>query len=295
MKDVKFNDMEQNIADLYASMEFDRFLTKDKYFFKEMIAASEQQNNILKNSFKMSIVTSLNKLQGQYEQQAMAQDRYDFVDTFRSKDDLIDRRSFELNDKCIGIIKQRIAKYTEWFYPGLILFPSDVRLTQNFVAMEPMYLADVFTDVIDKHLEPFQQVYRDKTPTYKIDYYNHNLDMLPQEQFGFIMCVNTFPFFHKDLVEKYLTGIFALLRPGGTLLFNYANCDLPNICSRFEDGNYLSYHNEHIMEETYKRIGYEHIYDFVVDPYLQFLEIKKPGEIKSIKTKSTYTMAKNNF
>ena len=157
---------------------------------------------------------------------------------------------FCVTDEINHLVKTSILKYVDWHYPTLQfgcrfngIIPSDapqprkslghiqnevisfLDFDDGLTGGEPFYVCDFDQAAMTNCISRFNPVFRQKICDYKID--SHDLSSLPQEQFGFIFSWHIFNYATLETVELYLAELQKLLRPGGTIMFSYNNCDIP--------------------------------------------------------------------
>jgi hypothetical protein len=94
-----------------------------------------------------------------------------------------------------------------------------------------------------------------------------------------------------DVIKKYLTSFFTLIRPGGTVMFSYNNCDYIEGVELAEQGQQSYAPKRHILKML-EEIGYEILYTYDldnIDPLVKkisWIEARKPGELSTVKAHS---------
>lgn len=180
------------------------------------------------------------------------------------------------------IIRSRIKQHCDWHYPGLQLGSRFKTWSDCLVTCDPLYLesnsAEVLTDIIS--LYPSEYSRRLRTYT--------NVSLLPLGQFGFVLAWNHFNYVAFELIKAQLPTVFALLRPGGTFMFSYNNCDLFTSAIIAENHS-MSYANARIIEEACRNAGFEisASYNEVTDnaeySHISWIEVRKPGVLSTVK------------
>jgi SAM-dependent methyltransferase len=101
------------------------------------------------------------------------------------------------------------------------------------------------------------------------------------QQFGFVCAFRYFEFKPWEVLQQYLDEIFALLRPGGTLLFSFNDCDNWRAVGLTEH-HFCCYTPGRLVREHSRKLGYEitHEHD---DAGTTWLELRKPGTLDSIR------------
>lgn len=182
----------------------------------------------------------------------------------------------ETKQTILGVIGQ----YADWKYPGLEIGPGDGQWTQHLVACEPLYLVDIHEEFLTATKNSFNERFHNKLCCYVTK--ETDLSMLPQNQFGFVFSWNTFNFLTSDLVKQYLEQIFAVLRPGGVSMFSYNNAERPHCAAMVEIG-FMSYLPKTLLCKLALAQGFEILKTVDLEQAVSWIEIKKPGELHTIK------------
>lgn len=193
-------------------------------------------------------------------------------------------------------IVSKITFYCDWHYPTLQINPREQKWIDYMVAGDPLYLTShnptdfkekpEHLGVIKELIQGYPDLYQQRLRLYSIE--NRDYSVLPQNQFGFVLCWDNFNYLSHDKIEKYLKEIFGLLRPGGVLLFSYTNCDIDTMSFRAES-RAAGYTTRRSIEAKVLEIGYE-IIEFKDNPiddafttHISWAELKKPGILKTVK------------
>jgi len=218
----------------------------------------------------------------------------------------IDIPVFEITPDTNHLILARIQKYADWRFSALRLgceyvgqyqidivdnIPQrcnllSIEYSNQLIAGDPLYFCDRDEKLINLVTDHFNDTYKRRTRTYVINI--NDLSVLPQNQFSFIFSWMMFNFFNLEITELYLRNVFNLLRPGGTLMFSYNNSDLEQSAD-LVDINLMHHTPKRILTDLCKTIGFELTaeYDVVNNDslikYISWLEIKRPGELHTIK------------
>jgi SAM-dependent methyltransferase len=122
---------------------------------------------------------------------------------------------------------------------------------------------------------------------YTIDEQDQNpLKDLPQQQFGFILASEFFNYKSIEVISKYLASVYSLLKPGGMLIFTFNNCDTVEGVRQVE-ANFSPYTPATKIKQIVYDIGYEIVAEFSRPPRLSWLEVRKPGELTSMRNGQT--------
>jgi SAM-dependent methyltransferase len=180
------------------------------------------------------------------------------------------------------LVGARIDMYSAWQYPGLEIGPGDGQWTSMLVASDPLYLIDNHKEFLDATSNKFNDDYKRRLRPYVIDFRTNDITSLPSNQIGFAFAWNVFNFFPEYELRQYLTQVFDLLRPGGTLLFSYNNCDTPEQAGFAEEG-WMSWMPKSLLHTVLTDLGYVDIQYFDPLQNISFVEVKKPGIKTTIK------------
>lgn len=209
--------------------------------------------------------------------------RYQKNMRFDTPDWILNRtRSLDTNtEKLLG---DRIKAHTSWQYPGMVMRPAHCPGLESLVALDPLYLVDTHQDL----LEPIQTLF---TPEYqrRLQYYvikeytpDNIFWNLPQTQFGFVYAFRYFEYKPLEIIQQYLDEIFLLLRPGGTFLFSFNDCDQWRSVGSVE--HYSScYTPGRLIRQHIQSMDYQIVYDYQDQSNTTWLELRKPGELDSIR------------
>jgi hypothetical protein len=105
---------------------------------------------------------------------------------------------------------------------------------------------------------------------------------LPDNQFGICVAFDFFNFKPFEIVKQYLIEIHEKLRPGGTLAMTFNDCDRAH-CVALVEKNFCFYTPGTRVKATAKSIGYRQIFSWTDTGNLTWLELRKPGELESIR------------
>ena len=181
------------------------------------------------------------------------------------------------------MISNRIKSYVDWKYPGLIIRPGVETFISDLVALDPLYLVDYSTELLQPALSTFPEEYQRRLRVYEQDPCSSNvLNALPDNQFGMCLAFNFFEFTPLEVVEQYLRNIFNKLRPGGILAMTFNDCDRAH-CVALVEKNFCFYTPGNRVKAIAKSIGYRQMFSWTDMGNLTWLELRKPGELESIR------------
>jgi hypothetical protein len=203
-------------------------------------------------------------------------------------DEAINRRPLHCADYGKELLLSRIGKYSSWQYPAMELNPRHPNIfTTTMVASDPLYLVDIqFEQALTNALSIFTPEYQARLRPYFINGYDFSV--LPKEQFGFVFSANSFEYINLKDIEKCIASIYPLLLPGGTFVFTYNNCEIPN-SARLAENNLRSYTTQSQLLTFASKLGFEvsDVFNFSDGQPLSWIELKKPGTLKTIKGHQT--------
>lgn len=178
------------------------------------------------------------------------------------------------------IIRQRILLHTDWKYPALEIGCYDGYWTQYLVAADPLYIIDSHRDFLDSTASRFPQEYQRRLRQYHL--VNHDMSMLPSDQFGFIFSWGYFNYVSMDTMKQYLQQVMNLLRPGGVFMFSYNDGDTPGGAGMAEKF-VRSYMPKSFLVPMCQSLGFEIQAEAEHGPAISWLEIRRPGTLATIK------------
>ena len=191
----------------------------------------------------------------------------------------------DIRGKFFGCIKKYVS-YTE---SCLQIAPVLGDMTDELVALDPLYLADNNIDMFNevKINKLWNPIYQKRLRYYLIDDEEEDpLHQLPKNQIGLIVAVDWFNFKPMRIIEKYLASMMSVLRPGGVAVFTFNNCNFPKAVDKVNEMQYC-YTNGNTLREFCKSIGYDVLSSYNGEPDItlstSWLEIQKPGSRTSIR------------
>ena len=186
-----------------------------------------------------------------------------------------DFRKVDLPDS----IQNTLSGCVNFRYPGLQLYPSITSWISAMAACDPLYLFAGDLHFLNLMIKDFPEQYQKRLRLYQ------NLDDLPQNQFGVILVWEFFNCIPFTSIKSHLSKFFCLLRPGGTLIFNYNNCDIHSLAVMAETHN-LNYAGERLLTKTCIELGYDIIKikeEKDGDKILSWMQVSKPGKLDTVK------------
>jgi hypothetical protein len=184
----------------------------------------------------------------------------------------------------IMLLQSRVRTYSDWRYPGLIIRPGLEEFIQHMVSFDPLYIVDQDMELLQPALDRYPEEYQRRLRPYVI---KESLDQdilikIPNEQFGICLVYNFFDFRPLEIIKKYLIEIYTKLRPGGTLIMTFNDCDRDKAV-RLVEQHYACYTPGTLIRELAQVIGYQQIFSWNNNGPATWLELRKPGTLDSIK------------
>ncbi len=192
------------------------------------------------------------------------------------------------NEESKQLLVNAITSYIHARYSVCQIQPGYGEITNDLVAGTPMYIVETedFPSIVNTD-------FFNSTMTRRINWYSMNeqdsdpLNKLPQGQIGCVVVVDYFNFKTVPTIKTFLHSIYNVLRSGGVAIFTYNNCDYPKGIDKVDE-MYYCYTTEDEMTSVCKEVGFEIIRSVVrgydeLDNGISWLEVKKPGELSSIR------------
>lgn len=197
-------------------------------------------------------------------------------------------RTIEVTQEFTEELGSRIRQYTNWKYPCVEIGPGDGFWTNNLVGSDPLYLIDIHKEYLDNTMLKYNTQFSRRIRPYligaeakKSDY---DVGMLPQNQIGFIFSWAVFDFIPYEQIKIYLTSCLNALRPGGIMLFSFNNCDYYKAAAAAE-GGLRAWMTKKLLKGLFDKLELEILGFYHSDDLNHhWVEVKKPGQLTSIKT-----------
>lgn len=123
------------------------------------------------------------------------------------------------------LIGNNFTLYSNFLYPSLYI-GYNTELLKYLTASEPLYIANWNDSSIKNLLSDYNSLFQRRTRTYLlVDEDFTDLKNLPLRQFSCIVCWDVAKHLSLDRLGLLLNQIIKLLRPGGVLFFNFADCN----------------------------------------------------------------------
>lgn len=251
---------------------------------KESIVESFDNLDILLEEFKQSTLDHVRQLEKKY----MAESYRLYEEG--SKDNaeyILDRSLFHsliYRDEIKDYFKSRIKINSNWKYPGVCLRPEQGEYADTMLDSDPLYIVDETESLLGPVKKLWTKVLQGRI---RYNLINENekeiYKKFPRNQIGLFVAYNYFNYKPFEIIRLHLSAIYDIMRPGGTVIFTYNNCNLPLAVKNFEQALY-TYTPGDLIIPALELIGFEIIENYNhEETNVSWLEIKKPGKLKSLK------------
>ena len=256
--------------------------------FKQQL--DNQYNTVYSNidQFEYTLNQLKNEIQTQIEiaEKPWFQESYRLYDQEMRNDSvehILNRRPI-LTEDTENYLRVRIQNYVDWQHPGMIIRPGVEKFIEDIVGYDPLYLVDqeheLLMPAFDRFPEEYQRRLRLYTVRENVD--SEILDKIPHSQFGFCLAYNFFEFKPFEIVRKYMTEVYHKLKPGGTFIMTFNDCDRDKAVKLAEQ-RYACYTPGSLVRELATTIGYTQNFSWDNDGPTTWLELRKPGVLTSLR------------
>lgn len=208
---------------------------------------------------------------------------FDHEQPFETNEYILNRRLGIDPDSNI-LLRSHLRNLGDWRLPGLIFRPGRETFIEDMVPLDPLYLVDQHQDLLAPSVSSFAPEYQRRLRQYIVNDRQDGpiLADLPQNQFGLIFAYNYFNFKPIELIRRYITEMFDVMRPGGTLIMTYNNCDRAQGVGLAERG-FMCYTPKKYIVQHAENVGFDLTFNHDGQGDLSWLEFVKPGKIESIR------------
>jgi hypothetical protein len=148
------------------------------------------------------------------------------------------------------------------------------------LAADPLYMVSKFKLTLTRIRDQFNPVYKRRIRLY------NNLNDLPVGQFGTAVSIGYFEFCDINQIRNTLFKIESLLKPGGTFIFTYNNCNVYESCVLAEHTM-----RSFCTDDMIKQLTAESKLDIIEltdhNPNLSYAIVKKQGVLKTNRAAQT--------
>lgn len=202
---------------------------------------------------------------------------------FETNNYILNRR-LAIEPQDLEVLHGHVLTYTDWRLPGMIIRPGLESWIEHLVPLDPLYVVDTNIDLMKPAVEKFTIEYQRRLRLYPVNEFARTsiLGQLPDNQFGLIFAYNYFNYKPIEVVNRYLGEIFTKLRPGGIFMFTFNDCDWSHGAALAER-NFMCFTSGQTIENQARVLGFEVVYKHHGLGNISWLELKRPGDIESLR------------
>lgn len=181
-------------------------------------------------------------------------------------------------------LQSRLKNLTDWRLPGMVIGARNETFVEDLVPLDPLYLVDHHSELLTPAVQKFTTEYQQRLRQYVVNDHSPDtiLHELPNNQFGVIFAYAYFNFRPMQVISKYLVEIAQKLRPGGTFIMTYNNCDRAHGIALAER-SWMCYTPKRLVLAAAEKAGLEYVSDTDANGDLSWIEFVRPGEIESLR------------
>jgi SAM-dependent methyltransferase len=253
---------------------------------------NKHQQNI-RDSFDI-FERELNSLKIKIKQDIEEAEKMLFQESYKSYTDVVEWELLESSDHVLKIrnsnnpnielYRSRLKLYVNWQHSAIIIRPSSGPFIEDMVGFDPLYIVDLKHELLVPSLSKFTDQYQNRLRSYSIkeNVDREILDKIPNNQFGLCLAYDYLDYRPFEMIQKYLTEVYQKLKPGGIFIMTFNDCDRASAV-RLAEKNHRSYTPGSFVKNLAINVGYEIVYSHNTDEASTWLELRKPGELTSIK------------
>lgn len=196
---------------------------------------------------------------------------------------MLDRR-LNLGKEAEDHLRSRINRHSDWHYPGMILRPGLEDWIHGLVALDPLYLVDVNMEMMASCQSLFNPDYQKRLRYYTIQESTDSqmLQRLPRNQMAFVLAYNYFNYKPLELIRCFLTELYDIMRPGGTLAFTFNDCDKDGGV-KLSERYFMCYTPGRLLLSAAEMIGFQIAHTYDIDSAITWAELVKPGDLHNLR------------
>jgi SAM-dependent methyltransferase len=254
---------------------------------QDLAQAFESVNNSLDDFEQVltQICQRLTQLLHQHEPAYLAESFRLFDQEMRhdSVQHILSRR-IGTDDQSRLALQYRLKNLTDWRYPGMIIGARSESFIEDMVPLDPLYVVDTHTDLIDAAARKFTPDYQRRLRSYVVNHYAPGaiLNELPGNQFGVIFAYNYFNYCPMEVIRRYIVEIASKLKPGGSFIMTYNNCDRAHGIGLAER-SWMCYTPGRLILEAASDAGLELVSNTDAPGDLSWIEFARPGELQTLR------------
>jgi SAM-dependent methyltransferase len=181
-------------------------------------------------------------------------------------------------------LRFRLKNLTDWRWPGMIIGPGTETFIEDLVPLDPLYVVDQHQDLMAPAVQKFTVEYQRRLRQYVVNDHVPQpiLNDLPNGQFGLIFAYNYFNYRPMEVIGRYLQEIAAKLRPGGTFIMTYNNCDRAHGIG-LSERSWMCYTPKRLIVAAAESHGLELANGYDAPGDVSWLEFARPGELETLR------------
>jgi len=181
-------------------------------------------------------------------------------------------------------LRFRLKNLTDWRWPGMIIGPGTETFIEDLVPLDPLYVVDQHADLMAPAVQKFTVEYQRRLRQYVVNDHAPQpiLNELPNGQFGLIFAYNYFNYRPMEVIRRYLQEIAAKLRPGGTFIMTYNNCDRAHGIGLAER-SWMCYTPKRLIVSAAESYGLELVSNHDAPGDVSWVEFARPGELETLR------------
>jgi hypothetical protein len=193
-------------------------------------------------------------------------------------------RRLGINDDSRLALQYRLKNLTDWRLPGMIIGPRTEKFIEDMVPMDPLYVVDTHQELLDPAVRSFTPDYQRRLRQYVVNDYVPGaiLNEIPGDQFGVIFAYNYFNYRPMEVIRRYIQEIASKLRPGGSFIMTYNNCDRAHGIGLTER-LWMCYTPQRLIVAAAVDAGLELVSSTDEPGDLSWIEFVSPGEIETLR------------
>ena len=193
-------------------------------------------------------------------------------------------RKLVIDNESRVALQYRLKNLTDWRLPGMIIGPRTETFIEDMVPMDPLYLVDTHQDLLDPAVRSFTPEYQRRLRQYVVNDYVPGaiLNDIPGNQFGVIFAYNYFNYRPMEVIVRYLQEIASKLRPGGSFIMTYNNCDRAHGVA-LSERSWMCYTPQRLVVAAAEAAGLELVSATDEPGDLNWIEFVRPGKIETLR------------
>jgi hypothetical protein len=196
----------------------------------------------------------------------------------------IKNRTTNLSESAVDFLQNRISRYVGWQHSAMIIRPGFESYINDMVSCDPLYLIDLKHELLQPSIIQYNELYQQRLRNYVVTEKNQDqiLNRLPDSQYGVVLAYNYFNFRPFEVIRQWLTEILQKLKPGGTLLMTFNDCDRDKAVMLVER-RYCCYTPGKLLIQLAETLGYEVLFQWHDNGPSTWLELKRPGTLATLR------------